>query len=190
MAERDRDREIVDDVQDRHDQNEGHVVPVGDVDVRLLAASQRAQIDDEIGHPHDHQPDVRIPFRLGVFLRLRDAHHVAGDGEHAEQIVAEQHEPRAQLIGQPRARRSLQNIKRCRDQRIAAEAEDHRGGVHRPNASEARPGGVERQIRIDEQPGNPVADEQAEHDPDHRENDAHLARIVVISVEPIVARLR
>ena len=103
MAERDRNRQIVDDMEDRHDQNEGHVVPIRNVDVRLLAANQCAQIDNEVSHPHYDQPDVRVPFRLGIFLRLRDAHQIAGCGDDAEQIVTQQHEPRAQLVGQPRA---------------------------------------------------------------------------------------
>ena len=77
----------------------------------LRRASVR-KIEHEIGHPHDHQPDVGVPFRLGVFLRLGDAHHVAGDGEDAEQVVAEQHEPRAELVRQPRARCPLQHIER------------------------------------------------------------------------------
>ena len=84
--------------------------------MRLLAAGQRAQIDQEIGDPDDDEPEVGVPFRLGIFLRLGDAHQVAGDGEHAEQIVADQHEPRAQLVRQPRTRRPLQHIERGRDQ--------------------------------------------------------------------------
>ena len=66
--------------------------------MRLLAPNQRAQVDDEIGHPNNDQPDIGVPFRFGVFLRLRDAHQVAGRGDDAEQIVAEQNEPWAQLV--------------------------------------------------------------------------------------------
>ena len=164
-AEADRHREIVDDVQHRHDQDERQVVPVGDVDVRFLAPRQRAQVDDEVGHPDDDQPEVGVPLGLGVLLRLGDAHHVAGDGEQAEQVVAEQHEQRAELVGHARPRGALHDVERGRDQRIAAEAEDDAGGVHRPQPAEARPAGIEVEPGIGELPGHPVADEQAERPP-------------------------
>ena len=190
MTDRNRDGEAVDDVENRHDHDEGHEVPVRHVDVRLLAASQRAQIEDEIGDPHDIQPDIGIPFRLGIFLRLRNAHQVAGCGDDAEQVVAKQDEPRGQLVRQARTRGSLHHIEGRGDQRIAAEAEDHAGGVHRTEAAEARPGGVECQVRIDELPGDPVADEKSSHDPDHRQDNAHSAGVVEISIEAVFAGLR
>ena len=109
-AERDRDREVVDDVQHRHDDDEGEEVPVGDVDVRLLAPRQRAQVEHEVGHPDHHQPQVGVPFGLRVFLRLGDAHQVAGRRDDAEQVVADQHEPRAELVGEPRAAGALDDV--------------------------------------------------------------------------------
>src|SRR3546814_18513771 len=54
-----------------------------------------------------------------------------------------------------------------RDQRIAAEAEDHAGGVHRAEAAEARPGRVERHVRPGEQGGDPDAEAHA-HDGDRK----------------------
>src|SRR4029078_11051969 len=58
--------------------------------------------------------------------------------------------------------------------------------MHGPEAPEARPSGVECQIRIDEKPRHPVADEEAEHDPDHRKNDAGLTWVVVVPVEAVI----
>src|SRR3546814_1103312 len=46
-GERCRNREVVDDVQEGDDQYERQIVPVGDVDVRLLAPRERAQIKDQ-----------------------------------------------------------------------------------------------------------------------------------------------
>ena len=43
--ERDRHRQIVDDVQHRDGDDEGEVEPVGDVDVRLVALGERAEED-------------------------------------------------------------------------------------------------------------------------------------------------
>ena len=56
--------------------------------------------------------------------------------------------------------------------------------MDRPQPPEARPAGVEGQVRTGQQPGDPVADEHAEHGPDHRQHDADLGRIVVVVVEP------
>ena len=61
--------------------------------------------------------------------------------------------------------------------------------MDRPEPAEARPGGVEREVRIDEEPGHPVTDEEAEHGPSHGENDADLGRIVVVLLEPLLGRL-
>jgi hypothetical protein len=183
VSKRDRNGEVVDDVQHRHDQDERHVVPVRHIDVRLLAPRQRAQVDHEIGDPHHDQQDIGVPFRLGISFRLRNAHHVAGDGNQAEQVVAPHYEPRGDLIGDAGARGALHDIERRRDQRIAAEAEDHRGGVNRPDPAETRPG-AESQVGLDELPGDPVADGKPKDHPRHREHDADLAGIVVIMREP------
>jgi hypothetical protein len=121
---------------------------------------------------------------------LGDAEHVAGDREDAEQVVTEKHEPRTQLIGQPCPRRALHDVERCRDKGVAAEAEDDRGGVNGTQAAEARPAGIKGQIRGDEQPRDPIADQKAEHDPAQGENDAGAARIVVIVRQPALARFR
>jgi hypothetical protein len=46
--------------------------------VRLLALHDRAEEDREVGDPDDGQPEVDVPFGLGVFLALGDAEQVAG----------------------------------------------------------------------------------------------------------------
>ena len=97
-GERHRHRQIVDDVEHGDDKDEGEIIPVGDVDVRFLAAGERAKEEQQIGHPDDDQPEVGIPFGLGIFLALADAHEIAADREQAEQVVAEQHEPGTELV--------------------------------------------------------------------------------------------
>jgi len=37
-----------------------------------IALGQRAQEYEEIGHPDDGEPKIRVPLGLGVFLALRD----------------------------------------------------------------------------------------------------------------------
>ena len=50
---RDRHRQVVDDMQHRDGDDEREVEPVRDVDVRFGPARQRANEDDQIGHPND-----------------------------------------------------------------------------------------------------------------------------------------
>ncbi|MHC2487495.1 hypothetical protein ACVII0_001287 [Sinorhizobium meliloti] len=181
MAERDRNCQVVDDVQDRHDHDEGHVVPVGDVDVRLPAARQRSDVEDEIGDPDDDEPEVGIPFRLGIFLRLRHTHEIAGHCQDAEEVVAEQHEPRTELICQPGARGPLNNMERRCNQGVAAEPENDPGCMSGSDPSEARPGRVEIEARPSKLRRRPDADEHAEDRPEQCEPDADLDGIVVVA---------
>ena len=62
--------------------------------------------------------------------------------------------------------------------------------MHRTEASEARPGRIKRQVRIDELPRDPVADKKSRHDPNHREDNTYPAGIVEVMVQAIVAGLR
>ena len=71
--ERDRHRQVVDDVQHRDGDDEGEVEPVRDVDVRLLAPQHRAEEHDQVDDPDHGQPQVDVPLRLGVLAALRDA---------------------------------------------------------------------------------------------------------------------
>ena len=183
-------RQVVDDVQHRHDQDERHVVPVGDVDVRLVAAGERAEVEHEIDHPDHHQPDVRVPLGLGVFLGLGDAHQVAAGGDDAEQVEAEQHEPGAELARQPGAAGALHHVEGGGDQRVAAEAEDDARGMQRAQPTEAGPGGVEAKVGPGQQRGDPYPHAHADHRPDQRNDDAGLGRIVVVGREPLLGRLR
>ena len=153
--------------------------------MRLLAPRERPDVEHEIRHPDDDQPQVGIPFGLGVFFRLGDAHEIAGDGQQAEQVVAEEHEPRADLASQPRPRGSLEDMEGCGDQCIAAEAEDDARRMGRSHASEGRPRRVEGEVRPSELGGNPHAHKHPEHGPGHRQHNANLDRVVVIAGLPI-----
>ena len=67
LQQRHRHRQIVDDVQHRDGDDEGEIEPVGDIDVRFLALPERAQEGEQVADPDDGQPDIGIPFRLGIF---------------------------------------------------------------------------------------------------------------------------
>ena len=106
-----------------------------------------AEEDQQIDDPDDGQPEVGVPFGLGVFLALGDAEQVAGAGDDDEEVVAEDDEPGREVAGQPRAAGALHDVERRRDQHVAAEGEDHRRGVQRAQAAEIGPGQVEVQGR-------------------------------------------
>ena len=179
-----RQGEAVDDVQHGDHDDEGKIIPVGHIDMRLGPARERAQIEHQIGNPDHHQPDVCIPLGLCIFLGLGDTHHVAGDRPDEKQVVADQHEPGAQLIGKPGAAGALHDMERGGNQGIAAKGEDHAGGVHRADPAIAHPGVAEGGVRPDHQGCNPKADPHGKQPPDHGKSDADLGRVVVILLLP------
>ena len=99
--ERDRQRGIVAEMQHGDGDDEGEIEPVGDEDVRFLALDDRRQEDQEIGDPDDGQPQIGVPFRLGVFLGLGNAKQIAGAGDHDEEVVADDDEPGRDVAGEP-----------------------------------------------------------------------------------------
>ena len=75
-------------MQHRHRDDEAQQEPVGDVDMRLLALQERADEDREERDPDDGQPQVGVPFGLGVFHALRRAEQVARGRHDNEELVA------------------------------------------------------------------------------------------------------
>ena len=177
--EADRHRQVVDHVQHRDGHDEGEVEPVGDVDMRFVALEQRGDEHREIGDPHDRQPQVDVPFRLGIFLRLGDTQQVAGRGEHDKQLVAPEHEPGEAGQRQLRAAGALDDVEAGRQQCVAAEGEDHRRGVQRAQPSEI-------EVGFDVEPGeghlrgDEHACEQADNAPEHRCDRTPAHDLVVI----------
>ena len=167
-------------MQHRDGEDEGEIEPVGDVDVRLGAPHDGAEEHQEIRHPHDGQPEIGVPFRLGVFLRLRDAEQIAGAGDDDEEIVAEHDEPRRQIAGEPRAAGALHDIERGGDQHVAAEGEDHRRGVQRAQAAERDPRQIEIEDRKGQFAGDVEADGEAGDAPEHGGDGRELDRAHVV----------
>ena len=177
---RDRKRGVVAEMQHRDRHDEGEIEPVRDEDVRLLALDDRGKEDQQIGDPDDGQPEVGIPFRLGIFLRLGDAEQIAGAGDQDEEIVAEHDEPGREIAGKARAAGLLHDVERGRDQHVAAEGEDHRGGVQRPQPAEAGPGQIEVQRGPGQLRGDDEADEKAGNAPEHRHDGGELDRAHIV----------
>ena len=166
---RHRHRQVVDDVQHRHGDDEGEEEPVGDVDMRFFPAQDRAAVDQQVDHPDDGEPDIDIPFRLGIFLALGDAHDIAGAGQHDEYLVApEQEGGERRTAPKRRPAGPLDDIERRCEQRVAAEGEDRRRGVERPQPAEARPGQVQIENREGELQGDDDADQEGGDAPEGR----------------------
>ena len=182
---------VVAEMQDGDGENEGEIEPVGDIDVRLGAPHDGAEIDQQINDPHDGEPQIGIPFRFGIFLRLRDAEQIAGAGDDDEEVVAEDDEPRRDVAHHARPAGALHDIHRRRDQDVAAEREDDRRGVQRPQAAERDEGEVEIERRKGELERDPQADRESGDAPEHRRDGGELDRphiVVRLAVDDRAAR--
>ena len=147
-TERHRQGRVVDQVQHRDGHDEGQVEPIGDVNMRLVPPPQGGDEDHQVNHPHHRQPQVDVPFRLGVFLALGNAQDIAAGGQNDKQLIAPEHEPGDQRQGQARLARALHHMQRGHDQHIAAKGENHRRGMDRTQAPEIGPRQIEVQCRI------------------------------------------
>ncbi|MEY9897864.1 hypothetical protein ABIA44_002038 [Bradyrhizobium sp. USDA 329] len=179
-------------MQDRDRHDEGEIEPVRDEDVRLLALEDGGKEDQQIDDPHDGQPQVGVPFRLGIFLRLGDAEQIARAGDQNEEVVAQHDEPRREVAGEARAAGLLHHVEGGRDQDVAAEGEDHGGGVQRPQAAEADPGQIEVQCGPGQLRGDDEADEESGNAPEHRHEGREFDRphVVVRAAVDFLGRQR
>ena len=161
---------IVAEMQHRDREDEGEIKPVRHIDVRLGPPHDRAEVNQQVDNPHHRQEQIGVPFRLGIFLGLRDAEQIAGAGDDDEEVVAKHDEPGRDVACKPRAASPLHDVERRRDQHVAAEREDDSRGVQRPQPAEGRPGQIEiergkRQLERDDQ-----ADRESRDAPEHRGN--------------------
>ena len=158
------------DMQHRDREDEGEVEPVGDENMRLLAAEHRAEEHQEVDDPDHRQPEVGAPLGLRIFLALGDAEQVAGAGDQDEDIVAEYDEPGSKIASQTRAAGALHDIERRRQKNVAAETKDRRRGVQGLQAAEVEP---RRDIETgkDELKGDDDADRHARQSPEQGEQD-------------------
>ena len=179
-GDRDRQGQVVHDVQHRDGYDKGQIEPVGHVDMRLLALPQGSQEDQEVNHPDKSQPQIGVPLRLGVFLGLRNAEDVARRGDHDEKLIAPEDEPGRDLSRQPRPAGSLHHIKGGRDQHVAAERENHRGGMNRPQAPEGGPGQIQVQIRKGKLQCDDQPDQESDDPPEGGGDDACFHNLFIV----------
>lgn len=147
--------------------------------MRLPAHEDRAEEGDEIGDPDDRQPEIDIPFRLGVFAALGDAEQVAGCRQYDEELIAPEYEPAEIAAEETCTAGALDDIKRGGDQRVAAEGEDDGRGVERPHAAEIEPW-LDVEVREGELQRHDDADQEADDAPEYRGDHAVLNDLVEI----------
>jgi hypothetical protein len=111
---------------------------------------------------------------------VRDAHEIPGAGDQDEEVVAQDHEPGREVAREANAAGALHDVERGRDEHVAPEGEDHRGGVERPQTPEARVFEPEVELRRPELEGDDAADEEARDAPDHRGDRRELDRAEIV----------
>ncbi len=129
-------RQIIKGVQQGGRQNEGQIEPVGHIDVWLLAAHDGADEQYQIGDPHHLDQDIDRPFHFRVLARLGITQHIADISQHDDCHPAPKGEAGHAIRNQACLAGALDHIVGRSKQRRAAEAENHRGGVDRPEPAE------------------------------------------------------
>ena len=167
-----RDHRAVDDVQHGDGEDEGGEEPVRHVDVADPAFRDGAEEDDRVRHPHHRDEDVDRPFELRVLLALGDTERQGDGGKHDHHLPAPEGEGREPPAEQANVAGALHDVVRGREQRRAAEREDHGVGVQRTEPAVGQPRDVEVERRPRELRGDDDADQHADdspHDGHHRE---------------------
>ncbi len=178
----DRHGQIVDHMQHGNGDDEGQEEPVGDVDMTLFAAQDRAKEHDQIANPNDSQPDINIPFRLGIFFGLGCTQKVSCRGQHNEQLVSPEYKPHQIATKQAHPRGSLHDVETRGQQGVATKGKNHRTCVQRAQATKVckRCAPVEIQRRKRELKGDQDPNGKTCHAPKGRRDHAGADDIVFI----------
>ncbi len=161
--------------------DEGQIEPVRHIDVRLFPLPQRSEEDEEIDHPDERQPDIGIPFRLGVFPSLGDSDQIAGGSDHDEELITPEDKPGPDTTGDTRPAGPLDHIEGRRNQHISAEGEDHRRGVQGTQATEAgEPESFQIEHRKGQLEGDDDADQKTGDTPEERGDNPSLDEVFIV----------
>ena len=82
--------------------------------------------NEQIGDPNYRQPKIRIPLRLRIFLRLRNADKITGRCNGDEELETPEHKPWRDAAEQARPTGSLHDVKRGCDQDVPTKCENNR----------------------------------------------------------------
>ncbi|MNM54755.1 hypothetical protein D3C81_658830 [compost metagenome] len=180
LGQADRDFQVVDDVQDRHGDDERTEEPVTDINVLGGALHQRAEEHHGVGHPDNGDQDVDRPFQFGVFLGAGITQRQADGSQQDHQLPGPESESCQAWREQGGLAGALDRIIGSGEQCATTEGEDHRVGVQRSQAAEAGPGEVEVERRPDELRGKKNAEPHPDDSPHHRHNGELADHLVVV----------
>ncbi len=165
----DRQRQIVDDMQQGDRDDERPEEPVGDVDVGDPADADGAEEQHRVGHPDHGDQQIDRPFQLGVFLALGQSGRQRHGSQYDHCLPTPEHEARQAIGDQSNVAGALDHIEAGREQRTAAEGEDHRIGVQRSQAAVAQP----RDVEVERGPVKLRRDDDADQHADDAPDQGH-----------------
>jgi hypothetical protein len=112
LGGRDRNGNVVNDVQDGDGDDVSGKEPVGDKDVFNRAPRDGAEEHDCVGDPHHGDQQVDGPFELGVFLALRNTERQRDCRQHNHQLPTPKRECGQPIRKQPHVAGTLNDVVR------------------------------------------------------------------------------
>ncbi|MNO97459.1 hypothetical protein D3C76_891680 [compost metagenome] len=180
FGQADRQFHVVNDVQNRHGDNEGAEEPVAHIDMLGLAFHQRAEEHHGVGDPDDGDQNVDGPLKLRIFLGTGVTQGQRDGGQHDDQLPGPEREGCQAWREQRRLGGALYGIVGAGKQGAAAKSKNHRIGVQGSQATEAGPGQVEVERRPDELRGEKNAEPHPDDSPNHRHNGELADHLIVV----------
>ena len=150
-------------MQNRHRDDRRDVEPDGDVQVLLSPDRDRPEEVDRKRHPEHRDQDVEQPRQLGVLLALGHPADQRQRRAHDEELPAPEVELRQGAAEEPGLQQPLHRVVGAAEDDVAAEREDDRVGVQRPEPPERQ---ERRQVQLGEEEHG--RDQDAHEHPDHR----------------------
>ncbi len=179
LGEGHRQLEVVHHVEHGDGEDEPAEEPVAHIDVLDLALDQGAEEHHRVGDPDHRDQDIDRPLQLGVLLGRGVAQRQADGGQQDHQLPAPEGEGGEGVGEQSHLAGALHRVVAGGEQCATAEGENHRVGVQRAQAAEARPRQAEVQVGPYQLGGDQDTDGHADDAPDHG-HDGELADHLVV----------
>ena len=137
LEQRDWQRQVVEDVQDRNGDDGRDVKPDRDVDVALTTLGDRAKEVDCEGHPNDGNRQIDRPFQLGVLFGLSDTERQRERCGDDDRLPTPEVELAQRIAEHARFEQTLTGVVDGGEDAVPCEGEDRRIRVKRSQAAEA-----------------------------------------------------
>ena len=143
-----REREMIDNVEDRHCDDGGDVKPERHIERRLMAPRERPEEVDGEDHPNERHGDVDGPDQFRVFLAASQPQRQRDRRGDDDQLPAPEVELGEKIRREPRLYQPLRRVIDARKEHVPDEGENGGVRVERAEAAEGSPREVE--IRLPE----------------------------------------